>query len=221
MRRRGAWAGSWVERLASVTAMSSVIRASGLRPSRKGCPTRAGTVADASISRRLPYARWCGAPPRTHRSPYDCPSPRGSHRRSIASPDGCPTRAGHRRHRLLVGFLQFSLQIHLPGTRMVERYLEDSRRSRQARTRVRIDSVRRPAYSTNTCSVCRTRQRSRGACWGRCAWFARSCCSRTTTRSTGRSIGTSLWSRGRTVLGSVEMNHWPMDIRIGRLYGAD
>jgi hypothetical protein len=70
------------------------------------------------------------------------------------------------------------------------------------RTYVRKSSVRRGAYSTNICSH-RPLQphqvrshgqlniRSRAECAPRSPWPARSCCSRTTTTSTGRSTRTS------------------------------
>jgi hypothetical protein len=88
--------------------------------------------------------------------------------------------------------------------RMVKPYSARKEGLESMRTGVRICSVRTPAYSTNTCSIHRTHQRLRSAFCGGCVWFARSCFSRTTTRSTGRSIRTSLPSYPRMASRPVE-----------------
>lgn len=59
------------------------------------------------------------------------------------------------------------------------------------RTHVRMLAVRRRSYLTNTCSPPHQRPSLRSARSVLYVWPARSCCSRTTTRSTGRSARTS------------------------------
>jgi hypothetical protein len=63
--------------------------------------------------------------------------------------------------------------------------------ARALRTRVRLLAVRRRSYLTNTCSPQRPKPSLRSARSVLYAWPARSCCSRTTTTSTGRSTRTS------------------------------
>jgi hypothetical protein len=64
------------------------------------------------------------------------------------------------------------------------------RAPRRSRTYVRAVAVRSSSYLTNTCSVPRQRTSLRSARSMLYVWPARSCCSRTTTRSTGRSART-------------------------------
>ncbi len=59
------------------------------------------------------------------------------------------------------------------------------------RTRVRVVAVRQRSYLTNTCSHQRPKPSLRSARSVLYTWPARSCCSRTTTTSTGRSTRTS------------------------------
>jgi hypothetical protein len=59
------------------------------------------------------------------------------------------------------------------------------------RTHVRSGSVRRHSYLANTCSPPPAHQSLRSTRSVLCAWPARSCCSRMTARSTGRSTRTS------------------------------
>ena len=89
--------------------------------------------------------------------------------------------------------LQFPLQPAELSFRMVKRDLASAADQNQTRTRVRIGSVRSSSYCTNTCSVHRLHHPLASAFSECCVWLARSCCSRTTTRSTGRSIRTSWW----------------------------
>jgi len=64
------------------------------------------------------------------------------------------------------------------------------------RTRVRVRSVRGSAYVANTCSLTAPHRSLRSARSMPCARRARSCCSRTTTASTGRSTRTSTPAHG-------------------------
>jgi hypothetical protein len=102
------------------------------------------------------------------------------------------------------------------------------------RTHVRRVSVRLAAYLTNTCSPRRTDQSLRSARSVLFAWPVPSCCSRTTTTSTGRSTRKSLATRCTRIerrcaegphpaaLGSFVMLHstasppWPVRPRLRR-----
>ena len=66
------------------------------------------------------------------------------------------------------------------------------------RTRVRPESVREPAYRTNTCSPAPAPPSPPSARSARSASSARSSCSRTTTTSTGRSTGRSTGTSAST-----------------------
>jgi hypothetical protein len=87
--------------------------------------------------------------------------------------------------------LQFLLHVGTSGFRMNKPIPSTPGPNATIRTCVRIASVRRPAYSTNTCSVHRPTPKCRGVWLGRCGWCARSCCSRTTVSATGRSQGST------------------------------
>jgi hypothetical protein len=118
--------------------------------------------------------------------------------------------------------LQFSLHARVPPFRMSKPISASHEALSTIRTHVRIASVRHSPYSTNTCSIHRPSPKRRGAWSGRCNWCARSCCSRTTTVSTGRSIRKSAPSN----LGSppgivmVVLTIALVCIRTGWLYGA-
>lgn len=103
------------------------------------------------------------------------------HRDAPASPPGAP------RGRRQPSRMQVPLQRIMPGSQF---WSQISIRA-APRTHVRFLAVRRPSYLTNTCSPPRQRTSLRSARSVLYVWPARSCCSRTTTRSTGRSARTS------------------------------
>ncbi len=165
MRRRGARSGRSARCLASVTAMSILVRAASRHPCR-------ATPRDGS--RGASPAGGARAHGRRHARPSYATRAQPSY----------ATRAPATR------WTQFSLQRGWRRFRMSKPFSTFARSDASMQTPVRTHAVRSRPYSTNTCSVHRTAPRRR-RCWcARCGWCARSCCSRTTTLATGRSSKT-------------------------------